>query len=182
MLHRNRSVTGGRTAGGTGPSAEPLRIGVLLLHGAALLYLAAGCTTKPGPEGLAIPRFYLESTDPHATEIVLPVSGVRLPVSANPVFSEADIVNVELVEVDLGHCLLFQFTPEAARALHRVSGSHQGRRLVLTINGQPVGVRIIDAPFASGNLLTFTELPDEHLVGMAVRLKKSVRHLQKKAG
>ena len=33
--------------------------------------------------------------------------------------------------MELGKCLMFQLTPAAARDFYRLTGSHQGRRLVL---------------------------------------------------
>src|SRR5438046_2418073 len=90
----------------------------------AIVALAAlaGCqSTTPRDYTPTLARFFLESTDPRAVPVVLPKSGVKLALAATPVLTEGDIVNVEVAQVDLGRCLLFQLTPAATRDLYRFS-------------------------------------------------------------
>mgnify|MGYP001572775818 CR=1 FL=1 len=124
-------------------------------------------------------RFFLESGDGSGTEIVLPQSGVRLVVNAKPVLTEGDIVAVELAQVDLGRCLMFQLTPAAVRDFYRLSGSNQGRRLVLLLNDSPVGARRVDGPVTDGVVFVFVELPDADLPKLVDDLKKSTVAFQR---
>lgn len=127
-----------------------------------------------------IARFAVEAnSEISVAEVVtLPQSGVIIHVYPSIGFSELDIANVELVRVDLGLCLLFEFTPDATRTLFRVSGANIGRRLVLSLNGQPVGARLLEGPIGDGKLLIFAELNDEELTDTAVNLKKTARKIQ----
>ena len=111
--------------------------------------------------------------------MALPQSGVHLTVNPQPVVAEGDFTNVELVQVELGKCLMFQLSPSAARDFHRLSGSHQGRRLVLVINGEPLGARRIDGPVANGVVFVFIELPDEALPKLVENLKSTTVTLQR---
>ena len=146
------------------------------------LSLLAGCQSAQRHAAEAVyARFFLEMTGPGATTVVRPGSEVRLSVSPKPVLSEFDIADVQLVQVDLGRCLLFQLTPAAARDLYRLSASNQGSRLVLFLNGQPAGARRIEAPLSEGSVLIFVEQPDATLPALVARLKQTAADLQKKA-
>ena len=141
----------------------------------------AGCqAAKPARDTtLTRARFFLEAADARGTEIVLPQSGVRLVMNMKPVLTEGDIVNVELAQVDLGQCLVFQLTPAAARDFYRLSASHQGRRLALVLNGSPVGARRVDGPIADGVLFVFVEVPDSTLPKLVEELKRSTAAVQR---
>ncbi len=153
-----------------------MRIGLLMLLIVAFL---AGCQTRtataPKP---AVARFLLESEANRAAEVTLPVSGVRLRVLPKPVILEYDILKVELAQLALGRCLLFQLTPAAARDLHRMTAVNHGRRLALLINDQPLGARVIDAPMQDGTILVFCEVPDEELSALFERLKRTTAELR----
>jgi hypothetical protein len=152
----------------------------LILGGLALLMLA-GCGSVGRPKDYTTTwgRFFLEASGGAAgTPLGLPRSGVNLTVNAKPVLTEGDIVNVELVQVELGKCLLFQLTPSAARDFYRLTGSHQGRRLVLVVNDQAIGARRIDGVITDGLVYIFVELPDEDLPQLVQNLKKSSVALQ----
>lgn len=150
--------------------------------GAAMLAALAGCRTAEPPRDYepVVARFYLE-VPPQVAQgelITLPSSHVQIPVNPRIVFSEADVGNVELVHVDLGLCLMFEFTPDAARSLLRVTAANLGRRLVMTLNGRAFGTRLIDAPISDGRLFVFAELRDEELTATAVNLKKTAHEVQ----
>lgn len=104
--------------------------------------------------------------------VTLPRSGVQLAVGAKPVFTEFDIVDVDVVEVQLGKCLRFEFSAAAARDLYRLTATNQGRRLVLSLDGRPAGARPIDRPFREGTVLIFVEMPDEALPALAENLRQ----------
>lgn len=118
-------------------------------------------------------RFFLESATGDGTPLTLPQSSVRVTVNSQPVLSEGDIANVELVQVDLGKCLLFQLTPAASRDFYRLSVTHVGRRLVLVIDGAPMGARRIDGAIANGTVFVFVEVPETALPALVDNLKKS---------
>jgi hypothetical protein len=151
---------------------------------AALLFgtiLVAGCQTAEPVRDYkpTLARFFLESGDGRGMEIVLPQSGVRLVINAKPVLTEGDIVAVELAQVDLGKCLVFKLSTAAVRDFYRLSGSNQGRRLVLLLNDSPVGARRVDGPVTDGVVFVFVEIPDAALPKLVDDLKKSTAALQR---
>lgn len=152
---------------------------VLLLAGVVFF---GGCQTSV-PKGDYTPtwaRFFLEAPSSDVgTPVVLPRSRVNFTVNAKPVITEGDIVNVELVQVELGKCLMFQLTPSAARDFYRLSGSHQGRRLVLVANDETLGARRIDGAIADGVVYIFVEVGEEALPRWVSDLKKSSVALQR---
>ena len=155
-----------------------------LLLGLAMVgaLLGAGCGSFNSPPRDFTPtlaRFFLETTDPGASTVVLPISGVRIAIGDKPVFAENDIVDVDLMQVELGRCLLFHLTPSAARDLYRFSGANQGRRLVLVLNNVPVGARRIDSPINDGAVFVFAEVTDAELSVLATNLKKTSAELQR---
>lgn len=153
-------------------------IGLFLIAWALCGY---GCRSTPAARDYAPvrARFFLESGSADGTPIALPQSGVRVTVNSQPVIAEGDIANVELVQVDLGKCLLFQLTPAATRDFYRMSVSHQGRRLVLIIDGEPLGARRIDGAITNGALFVFVEVPDAALPALVDNLKKSSVAIQR---
>ena len=151
------------------------RIGVLC--GLSLL----GCQSTRAPLDYkpTVARFFLESGNGDGTPLQLPQSGVHLTVNSKPVIAEGDIVNVEIVQVDLGKCLLFQLTPTASRDFYRMSVSHQGRRLVLIINDEALGARRIDGPVTNGVVYVFVEIPDAALPALVQNIKKTSVAMQR---
>jgi len=142
----------------------------------------AGCASSRAPSDYkpTWARFFLEAASgADGTALTLPRSGVDLTVNAKPVITEGDILDVELVQVDLGKCLAFQLTPTAARDFYRMSGSHQGRRLALVIDGEPLGARRIDGAIAEGVVVVFVEVADEQLPALVNNLKKSSSAMQR---
>lgn len=124
-------------------------------------------------------RFFLEEADARAVAITLPKSESRITIGPKPVFTEGDIADVQLVQVDLGKCVLFQFTTAATRDLYRVSGSNQGRRLVLFIDNVPYGARRMEAPIMNGAMMMFIEIPDADLPTLVDNLKKTSAEIQR---
>ncbi|MEO6002642.1 MAG: hypothetical protein ABIZ04_18025 [Opitutus sp.] len=145
-------------------------------------FVATACTqTAIAPPKATVARFFLELIDQTDATLVLPRSETRINVAAKPVFTEYDIADVEVAHVELGQCLLFQLTPAAARDLNRLSAANAGRRLVLTIDGRPMGARRIDRTFDEGSLLVFAEVPDEELPALQSALRKTARTMQASA-
>lgn len=126
------------------------------------------------PAGIAplAARFYLETRPGETAAMVqLPQSGVRLGVDPKPVFSEYDLADAEVARVELGLCLMIRLTPPAARDLYRLSVPAQGRRLVLSLNGEFLGVHRIEHAMADGAVPVFLEVSDGQLPIIVARLK-----------
>ncbi len=128
-----------------------------------------------------VARFFLEEADARTVSVTLPQSGVRVMLGPKPVLTESDIVNVELMQVELGKCLMFQLTPAATRDLYRISGSNQGRRLVLFLNDVALGARRMEGPLAEGRVFVFVEVADTALPALVENLKKTSAAMQRAA-
>jgi hypothetical protein len=139
-----------------------------------MLGLGACTSPKPTPYQPVVVRFFLETRPGEAGVLLqLPVSGVGVTVAAKPILVEYDVLNAEVARVELGNCLLLQFTPAAARDLYRLSVASMGRRLVLTLNDEPVGARRIEQAIGDGTILVFVERPDAELPGLVERIKRT---------
>ena len=136
----------------------------------AVLLVICGCQSPTRAGGTL--RFHMEADSMRERTgstvfIVLPVSESAIRIGDLPVFVEADISSVNVVRVDLGLCLVFQFQPMAQRSLYRLSGERQGRRIVLVYNGQPLGARLFEGVIESGMLFMFIEVDDARLPDLA---------------
>ena len=140
-----------------------------------------GCQSTAAPKDYTPlqARIFLESGSGDGAPVRLPQSGVGITLNTKPVITEGDIINVELVQVDLGKCLLIQLTPSASRDFYRLSVTHQGRRLVLLINDKPLGARRIDGAITNGVVYVFVEVPENELPALVENLKKSSVAMQR---
>jgi hypothetical protein len=124
-------------------------------------------------------RFHLEANDGEGKTVTLPQSGVTARINAQPIISEGDIIDVDLVQVDLGKCLMFKLTPSASRDFYRMSVTHNGRRLVLMLDQIALGARRIDGAITDGTIYVFVEMADEHLPALVSDLKRSAFAVQR---
>lgn len=157
-----------------------LRQRLWVLGGLGVMLLA-GCSSAKKPRDfvpMAV-RFHLETAGGEGVPFALPQSGVVLALNQKPVLTEGDVANVELVQVDLGRCVMFQLTPAATRDFYRLSVTHQGRRLALLLDGVPAGARRIDGAIADGVLFMFLERPDEMLPALVDNLRKNAAAVQR---
>ena len=164
------------------PQTKTGRTFVGLLLFTAAIFAAAGCQSaakKPRDYTPTWARFFLEAGTGEGTAVTLPLSGVQVTVNSKPVITEGDITGVELVQVELGKALMFQLSPTATRDVDRLSGTHQGRRLVLVVNDAPLGARRIDGAITNGLVFVFAEVPEEGMAALVENLKKSTVALQK---
>ena len=114
----------------------------LLLAVLAAVFAVAGCNaqTKKKNYETTVARFLIEASEGDTfASVTLPVSGVQIAVNNKPAVTEFDFTGVQLAHADLGDFLVFSLTVDAARDVYRLTGSNQGKRLVLFINGKPVG-------------------------------------------
>lgn len=135
-------------------------------------------------ENLKVPRLMLESRNVNYGSLTgplltLPVSGTQIEVEKEPLVNEFEIANFEMVQVDMGTALMIQTTETGARKLYRGSVTNMGSRVVLTINGVPVGARRIDGDIRNGQFFTFVEIDDASLGQLVLDLKDSIVELQK---
>ena len=160
-----------------------MRPAALLLLGFAL----AGC--ESGTREASAPvraRFYLEAAEASTREVTLPQSGVHISIQPKAVLTEFDVIRVELAGIEMVQCLKFHLTPAATRDLSRLAEVSQGRRLVLIVDGLPLGAQRIDQPPARGAvhpgvLQIFAEMPDSALPALVASLNKTSAALQSAA-
>ncbi len=130
-----------------------------------------------------IPRLMIEKRGVNygamsGVELRLPFSRAEILVDKEPLVNEFEIRNVELVKVELGMALLLQMTEKGSRDLFRGTVTGNGGYIVLTINGNPIGIRRIEGAIDNGNFYTFVELPDEGLSQLVFNIKETLRQLQ----
>ncbi len=134
-------------------------------------------------ENLSVPRLILEARDVNygaasGQTVTLPVSRTTFSIQGDPVVSEFDILNVEMVKVDMGLALLVQTGGQGARDLYRASVSNMGSRIVFMVNGNAIGARRMDGAIQDGNFYTFVEVDDEELGQLVLDIKKTIVKLQ----
>lgn len=148
----------------------------------AFILTFSGCSHAQPEQKM---RIYLESPDDGARfnrparSIVMPLTENHYYVYESPIIPEGDIVNVELVQVDLGYCIRLDLSRHASVIMHSATASNQGGRLFLLVNDKPVGVRLIDSPIADGQVYMFLEIPDKDLPQFVLDAQESCKRVQK---
>jgi len=127
----------------------------------------------------AVARFVLESEN-GGSIVTMPVSDVRIQVNPTAVLTEFDFESVAVAEVELGQCLQFRLTHQASRRFYQASANNQGRRMVLIVNGNPLGLLRIERPVADGIFYVFVEIPDVDLPELAKNLRGTSLEIQSK--
>ncbi|CAI8262544.1 MAG: Uncharacterised protein [Opitutia bacterium UBA7350] len=143
----------------------------------------SACRKEVAVVDLMIPRLHLEGRVMNygsmtTQRMIMPKSKTTIEVIKQPLISEFDIMNAEMVKVDLGMALLLQLSEQGARNLYRASVVNKGNRIVVTINGNPVGFRRIDGPIMDGNLFCFIEMNTSAMEELVLSLKKTAKYLQ----
>jgi hypothetical protein len=152
------------------------------------VYFCSGCFSsiegyKDEIENMQVPRLRIESrgfdyAGSGVDSVTLPVSGTVIQLEREPIVAEYDIINVEMVQVDMGIALMIQVTDKASRELYRRSVTHSGSRIVFTCNGLPVGARRLNGTIEDGRFFTFVEIPDDEVGQFVLDLKASIAELQ----
>jgi len=149
---------------------------------AACLVLS-GCRTTKRDFTPHIVRFYLEESDhlppSHIAEMILPVSGSHITVKSRPVFVESDIGNASLYETEFGPAVILLFRTAATTDFYRTTIANQGKRLVIVINGLPLGAYYISGPVQDGRIMFYLEVPDEELPEIVRSIQKTSDELRK---
>lgn len=132
---------------------------------------------------MQVPRLMIESRGMNyggfsGTELTLPISGSTILVESEPIVSEYEIINAEMVKVDMGLALMLEVNDAARRELYRRSVTHMGTRVVFTSNGEAVGARLLDGAITDGRFYTFVEIDDNELGQFVLDLKASIAELQ----
>lgn len=145
----------------------------------------AGCQSPSRDYTPHITRFYLEESShlpaSHITEMILPVSGSHITVQSKPVYAEWDIASVTSYETEFGPAIVLLFRPEAAAAFYRTTINNQGKRLVVTINGVPLGAYYIKAPVEDGRIMFYLEIPDEEIPEVVRSIQKTSDEIKEEA-
>ena len=158
------------------------RLSLLLVVVVGFLALA-GCNTSTKKKDFVptVARFFLEASEGDGfASVTLPVSGVQIAINNKPIVTEYDFTGVQLAESDLGKFLIFSLTGDATRDFYRVTGSNQGKRLVLFINDKPVGARMIDRAFNTGSIAVFAAIPEDLLPELVKNMHGTSLDLQEK--
>ena len=148
-----------------------LHIVLLAILGLAL----TGCQSDKIEGPLYMLDFYLEASpnlpERYINQASLPLSELEVTINSRPIFNHFSVDRVELVEVELGLAMLFQLDQPATRDLYRYTVDNRGRRILITVNGAPVGARLIDEPIANGILMAFLEKTDDEMHELAGNLQ-----------
>lgn len=110
----------------------------------------------------------------------MPESGLSYYVRPQPLFTEANITNLQLARVQSGDlCWIFHLDEPATRELYRRSVADAGRQIIIMVNNTPVAARHLDGALADGRLYTFSELPDDEMEALTVDLQNSIAKTRK---
>ncbi len=137
-------------------------------------------------ETVATKRFYIESSASGIAgdigkTLTLPKSGLSYNVRGEPIFTEADITNVQLVQVKSGdYALLFHLNEPAARKLYRLSVSNNGRVVIFEYGGKPLGARQLDGPISDGRYFTFVEMDYPELEELVLEMQGETKVMNEK--
>ncbi len=146
------------------------------------LLAAGGCASKSKKKNypVSVVRVFLEASNNQDAGGVarLPNSGVVIQVEPKAYFTEYDIDGCEVTNNELGKSLAFKLTREAAMDLLKMSIPNQGKRLVLVMNGQPIGARRIDGALSQGYIVSYVELPEADLEDLAKNIARTSKDLR----
>jgi hypothetical protein len=146
------------------------------------LLAVGGCASSKKKKNypVSVVRFFLEATNSQDAGGVarLPNSGVVIQVEPKAYFTEYDIEGCEVANNELGKSLAFKLTREATRDLLKTSIPNQGKRLVLIMNGQPIGARRIDGALSQGYIVTYVEVPEAELEELAKNIARTSKDLR----
>ena len=114
---------------------------------------------------------------PYSEAVTLPFNGEHLHIDPNPTFSTEDISHVQVLETEVldkpVYLLALTFSPAAAIRLYSLTCKYPGRRMVLKIDGQPIGLKHIRYPTRQGFWWIPTQLNRRESERLALQLGSS---------
>lgn len=160
----------------------PMRQIFLSALALAVTGILAGCRSFDESFTPYLTKIYLQESPnlpaSHIQEMVLPMSGTRVTVGSRPRFVEWDILRAAYFDTEMGRAVMLVFTPDAAGGLYNATINNQGRNLVLTINGVPVGGHYIDGPIQDGRLAFFLEIESDAIPEVVEGIQKTSDKIQ----
>jgi hypothetical protein len=134
----------------------------LSLLGAGLALLLAGCSPDLPTD---IASVFIEAPPSTSAtmkqDVVLPVSGLRIPVLTSPLVKAESVLNTEVVMAgpqDMRQFfLLVQVDRKSGADIMQYSGEAVGKQLVLVVNETAVGIMRLEGQIVDGNLLFHVE-------------------------
>jgi hypothetical protein len=144
--------------------------------GALVALALASCQSqseKP-PKDFVDVQFNLESLQgvPGASP-EFPLSKQHIAYDDDPSLIGREIGGMKIQATEMGSRTVFSLTEDGRRDLYRLSTTHQGQRLVVTINGKPLGVTTMAGPISDGKLSFYLELSDVDLPELAKSINDS---------
>lgn len=147
------------------------RTPILMLAGILAL---TGCKTtsttnvpKPSAPPVTI-HIYVEDHRPHSSGLKpglakMPHSDISFPFHSVPTISQQHIINLDVLDSELGPCLYLQMDIEGTQQLCKITRQYPERRLIVFIDDEPAGFMFIQQPIEDGVLLVFIEATDDQL-------------------
>jgi len=134
-------------------------------------------------ENFIVPRIMVEERgveygNLRGMKVTMPVSKTEIHVLREPVVGEYEIINIDMVQFDLGIGVQIHVTERGARALYRNSVTHRGQRIVLLANDRAIGARTIDGDMTDGRFYMYLEMPDDEVEQFVLDLRESIAELQ----
>ncbi len=134
-------------------------------------------------ENFIVPRIMVEERgveygNLRGMKVIMPVSKTEIHVLREPVVGEYEIINIDMVQFDLGIGVQIHVTERGARALYRNSVTHRGQRIVLLANDRAIGARTIDGDMTDGRFYMYLEMPDDEVEQFVLDLRESIAELQ----
>lgn len=136
----------------------------------------AGCSSDE-EEPQHVPAIYVESSESSrlfGREVEIPLIGARCAVVAQPVVPEGNFMATDVREVGATDMrrkvLLVQVDAKAAANLYTLTSKARDKRLILTVNDQPVGVHLIEEPIRGGDVYfnLYLDAPNGKLLDEAI--------------
>jgi hypothetical protein len=118
--------------------------------------------------------FFLESDRTGAVVRSLPLSGIQIRTADAAALSGDDFVRADVGQNEFGKCLRLQLSRHGTVKLQQLAASAGGQRLVLVVDGHPVGALRLHGRPEDDYLCVLVEVPDADLPGLARELNASL--------
>jgi preprotein translocase subunit SecD len=154
-----------------------------------LLGLACGCKTTKKTQTAAL-RVHIEtSPDPAGTSQTISVlrsDPVLITIKSEPILSEADVVQVKVVDATGGFAIEIKFDENGAWLLEQYSAANPGRHLVIfgqwgdkAANGRWLAAPLITSRISGGRLVFTPDCSREEADQLTVGLNNTAKVIHK---